>query len=130
VPNPSLCSLLPTVPTPRTCFKLLLKVTYADSIDSAMGLLRFGGTLVCVGIPEGELTAIATAFPGILIAKAQKIVGVAVGDRRDAIETLEFAERGIVKTHFKSCKMDELTGVFEKMEKGELIGRMVLDLTA
>ncbi|CZT22895.1 probable alcohol dehydrogenase, class V [Ramularia collo-cygni] len=97
---------------------------------SSMGLLRFGGTLVCVGIPEGELTAIATAYPQILIAKAQKIVGVAVGTRKDAIETLDFAARGIVKTHFKSCKMDELTGVFEKMEKGELAGRMVLDLTA
>jgi propanol-preferring alcohol dehydrogenase len=95
-----------------------------------MGLLRFGGTLVCVGIPEGDLKAIAGAFPQILIAKAQKIVGVAVGDRRDAIETLEFAERGIVKTHFTTCKMDELTGVFEKMEKGELAGRVVLDLAA
>lgn len=95
-----------------------------------MNLLRFGGTLVCVGIPEGDLKPIAAAFPQILIAKAQKIVGVAVGDRRDAIETLDFAARGIVKTHFKSCKMDELTGVFEKMEKGELAGRMVLDLSA
>lgn len=99
-------------------------------MNSAMGLLRFGGTLVCVGIPEGELTAIATAFPGVMIAKAQKIVGVAVGDRREAIETLEFAARGVVKTHFKTCKMDELTSVFEKMEKGELAGRMVLDLSA
>jgi alcohol dehydrogenase, propanol-preferring len=28
---------------------------------SGMGLLKFGGTLVCVGLPEGELKAIATA---------------------------------------------------------------------
>lgn len=95
-----------------------------------MGLLRFGGTLVCIGIPEGDPVAIAGAFPQFLIAKAQRIVGVAVGDRRDAIETLGFAARGIVKTHFKTCKMDELTGVFESMEKGELVGRVVLDLAA
>ena len=63
---------------------------------SAMGLLRYGGTLVAVGLPEGELKPIATAFPSIMVAKAQSIVGVAVGDRKDDVETLEFAERGIV----------------------------------
>lgn len=93
-----------------------------------MGLLKFGGTLVCVGLPEGELKPIATAFPQFLVAKAQRIVGVAVGDRREAIETLQFAERGLVKTHFRTAKMEELTSVFEQMDKGELLGRVVLDL--
>ncbi|KXT03405.1 hypothetical protein AC579_7271 [Pseudocercospora musae] len=95
---------------------------------SAMGMLKFGGTCVCVGLPEGELKPIATAFPQFLVAKAQKIIGVAVGDRRDAIETLEFAERGLVKTHFRTAKMEELTAIFEEMDKGELKGRVVLDL--
>lgn len=95
---------------------------------SAMTLLKFGGTCVCVGLPEGELKAIATAYPQFLVAKAQTIRGVAVGDRKEAIETLEFAERGLVKTHFKTAKMEELTSIFEQMDKGELIGRVVLDL--
>ena len=92
-------------------------------------MLKFGGTLVCVGLPEGDLKGIATAYPQFLVAKAQKIVGVAVGDRREAIETLEFAERGISKTHFRTVKMDELTKVFEEMDRGELKGRVVLDLS-
>lgn len=96
---------------------------------SGMGLLKFGGTLVCVGLPEGELKPIATAFPQFLVAKAQRIIGVAVGDRKDAIETLEFAERGIVKTRFRTVKMDEVTKVFEEMDRGELKGRVVLDLS-
>lgn len=95
-----------------------------------MGLLRFGGTLVCVGLPEGELKPIATAFPQMLVAKAQKIVGIAVGSRKEAIETLDFASRGLIKTHFRTCKMDEVTTIFEQMEKGELQGRVVLDLNA
>ncbi|KAK5120270.1 hypothetical protein LTR85_006476 [Meristemomyces frigidus] len=97
---------------------------------SAMGLLKFGGTLVCVGLPEGELKAIATAYPQFLVAKAQRIVGVAVGNRKEAIETLEMAERGIVKTHFTTCNMEELTKTFEEMDRGELKGRVVLDLAA
>ncbi len=97
---------------------------------SALPLLKFGGTLVCVGIPEGELQAIATANPASMIVKALTIRGVAVGDRREAIETLEFAERGIVKTHFRTEKMEKLTEVFEQMDRGELQGRVVIDLMA
>lgn len=97
---------------------------------SSMGMLKFGGTCVCVGIPEGEMKSIATAFPQVMIAKALTVRGVAVGDRKEAIETLEFAERGIVKTHFRTAKMEELTSVFEQMDRGELIGRVVLDLSS
>lgn len=92
-------------------------------------MLKFGGTTVCVGLPEGELKAIATAFPQFLVAKAQSIVGVAVGDRKEAIETLQFAERGIVKTHFTIAKPEDLTSIFERMDKGEINGRVVLDLS-
>lgn len=83
---------------------------------------------MCVGLPEGELKPIATAFPQVMVAMEQKIVGSAVGNRRDAIETLELASRGIIKTHFKTAKMDELTSVFQQMEKGAIQGRIVLDL--
>lgn len=93
-----------------------------------MGTLSFGGTLVCVGIPEGELQPIATAFPGPLLQKEQRIVGSAVGNRREAIETLDLAARGLVKTHFRTVPMDQLTSVFEEMEKGAIQGRVVLDL--
>ena len=95
---------------------------------SGMQLLKFGGTLVCVGLPEGELKPIATAFPQVMIAKEQKIVGSAVGNRREAIETLDLAARGIIKTHFRTAKMEELTSIFEEMEKGQIQGRVVLDL--
>lgn len=82
-----------------------------------------------VGQPEGELKPIATAFPQIIVSKALRIIGVAVGDRKEAIETLAFAERGIVKTHFRTAKMEELTAIFGEMERGEMKGRVVLDLS-
>ncbi|KAI9696916.1 MAG: hypothetical protein M1820_007991 [Bogoriella megaspora] len=96
---------------------------------SATDLLRFGGRLVCVGLPEGDLKAIAGAFPQIMIMKELSIVGVAVGDRRDAIETLDYAARGLVKTHFRLEKMDKLTDVFNEMDAAKLQGRVVLDLS-
>jgi len=110
--------------------KSVLVLTAANgAYASATTLLRFGGSLVCVGLPEGEMRPIATAFPQLLIAKELKIVGVAVGNRLDAIETLRFAERGILKTHFRTAKMEELTHVFEEMHRGELQGRVVLELS-
>ncbi|KAK0653259.1 Alcohol dehydrogenase 2 [Lasiodiplodia hormozganensis] len=98
---------------------------YAQAAD----MLRIGGTLVCVGIPEGEPVPIAGVVPQYMVAKALRIVGVAVGDRREAIETMDFARRGIVKTHFRLEKMDKLTDVFHEMEGGKLRGRVVLDLS-
>lgn len=95
----------------------------------AVQLLRFNGTLVCVGIPEGDFEAIAGAAPGKLIAKQLTITGSAVGNRQEAIQTLEFAARGILKTHYQVEKLENLTGVFERMDKGELQGRIVLDLS-
>ncbi|OBT70012.1 hypothetical protein VE03_00501 [Pseudogymnoascus sp. 23342-1-I1] len=97
---------------------------YAQSL----GLLRFGGTVVCVGMPEGEPVAIASAVPGGLIAKQLTIVGSAVGNQREAGEVLELAARGLVETHLRVEKLDRLTEVFKEMEGGKLQGRVVIDL--
>jgi propanol-preferring alcohol dehydrogenase len=95
----------------------------------AVPLLRFNGTLVCVGIPEHEPQAIATAFPASMINKHLTITGSAVGNRTEAIETMEFAARGIIKAHYRMEKMDALTEVFKEMEEGKVQGRVVLDLS-
>lgn len=97
---------------------------YASSIS----LMRFGGTLVCVGIPEGKLQPIASAAPGPLLELEQRIVGSSVGTRKEAIERMEMAARGVVKTHYRLAKMEELTDIFREMEQGKIQGRVVLDL--
>jgi propanol-preferring alcohol dehydrogenase len=76
---------------------------------SAVPMLKFGGRVVCVGIPEGDLVAIATAYPQLLIGKELSIMGSSVGTRKDAIEILDFAARGIVKVHVTEEKMENLT---------------------
>lgn len=98
---------------------------YGMSLD----LLRFGGRVVCVGIPEGEDVPIKSALPGPMAGKALQVIGSAVGDRREAIEALDFAARGIVKTHYRMEKMDKLDDVFREMDEGKLKGRVVLDLS-
>jgi propanol-preferring alcohol dehydrogenase len=63
------------------------------------------------------------------IARALTIIGVLVGDRKDAIEVMQLAERGIVETRLIKAKMEDLTEIFQKMEDGLLIGKVVLELS-
>lgn len=94
----------------------------------AMGFLRFGGTLVCVGMPEGDMVPIAEAFPAMMVATTTKIVGSAVGNQKQALEVLDMAARGLIKTKYRLEKMDKLTDVFQEMSEGKMQGRVVLDL--
>lgn len=94
-----------------------------------LSALRFGGQLVCVGVPEGEPQAIQGVFPSNLIFRGIRIIGVAVGNRREAIECLDMVSRGKVKVHYKLCKLEELQQVFQNLEGGLLQGRVVLDLS-
>ncbi|KAH8602596.1 chaperonin 10-like protein [Bisporella sp. PMI_857] len=93
-----------------------------------LSLLRFGGTLVCVGMPEGDPKPIANAYPGALVAGEWTIKGSAVGNQREALEVLEMAARGIVKSHLRIEKMENLTEIFKEMAEGKMLGRVVLDL--
>ncbi|KAK7943249.1 uncharacterized protein PG986_012362 [Apiospora aurea] len=95
----------------------------------ALGMLGFGGTVVCVGMPEGDPEPIARSYPAAMVAKQASIVASAVGNRRETAEVLDFATRGLVKFPVKTVGMGELQSVFESMGKGEIIGRVVLDLS-
>ncbi|KAL1606625.1 hypothetical protein SLS60_004031 [Paraconiothyrium brasiliense] len=97
---------------------------YASSVN----LLRHGGTVVCIGVPEGDPLPLQTT-PAQLIMSAITIVGVAVGTRKDAIDTLDFAARGVVKTHYRVETLDKLTDVFKEMDEQKMQGRVVIDLS-
>jgi propanol-preferring alcohol dehydrogenase len=90
----------------------------------ALPMLGFGGTVVCVGIPDGELAPISNAYPGTLLPNQSHIVGSSIGSQREAIEVLKFAARGVVKTHYRLEKLDKLGEVFQKMADGKMEGRV------
>lgn len=98
--------------------------------DMSVSLLRTKGTVVCVGVPNGDITPIAGADPGTMVAKQARIVGSAVGNRLEAIETLNYAARGLIKTKITIEKLQNLNEIFRKMKDGQLQGRAVIDLTA
>ncbi|KIW25892.1 uncharacterized protein PV07_09028 [Cladophialophora immunda] len=97
---------------------------YAQSLS----FLQIGGTVVCLGIPEGPRKAITTADPGTFIERDLRIIASSVGTRKDAIDVLDMAARGIVKSHVEIRPMDQLEQTFREMDDCSLQGRVVLKL--
>ncbi|KAH6721015.1 alcohol dehydrogenase-like protein [Leptodontidium sp. 2 PMI_412] len=98
------------------------------SYEQALRFLKPLGTLVCIGMPEGTAVPIQSAFPARITNQQFRIVGSAIGNRREAIEALEFAARGLVKCHIKIEKLENLSKIFEDMHAGNLQARVVVAL--
>lgn len=50
-----------------------------------------------------------------------------MGNRKDSSEAIEFFRRGLIKAPYKVVGLSELQMVYDKMNKGAIVGRYVLD---
>ena len=98
----------------------------AKAYISAADMCRPGGALCCVGIPPGK------AFLGIPVAgiviKGLRIMGNLVGSLSETLDALKFVQDGKVKVSVKIRKFSELPSVYEELEKGDIPGRVVLQM--
>ena len=94
------------------------------ALTQAADMLRCGGTLSCVGIPPGK-TLVQTPVAGIAI-KGLKISGNLIGSLRETMEALRYVREGQVKPHVEVRAFRELPTVYEELEKGDILGRVVL----
>ncbi|GAV29395.1 hypothetical protein PMKS-002895 [Pichia membranifaciens] len=85
---------------------------------------RILGKVVLVGLPAGAEVK-TPVFDAVV--KSIQIKGSYVGNRQDTSEALDFYSRGLVKSPIKVVGLSELPHVFEMMEQGKILGRMVLD---
>lgn len=79
-----------------------------------------------MGIPPGDVrldTPIAT-----LVIKGIKIQGNLVGSLKEALEAVEYVRTGKVKPHVEIHQFKELPKVYEMLEKGDIPGRIVLQI--
>lgn len=99
----------------------------SKAFTGAVDMLRIGGTLCCVGIPPGDVyltTPIAT-----IIIKGLHVVGNLVGSMEETLEAVEIVRKGLVKPCVKVREFEELPEVYEMLEKGDVLGRIVLRVT-
>ncbi|KAE8149513.1 alcohol dehydrogenase [Aspergillus avenaceus] len=98
----------------------------AKAFAHACEMLRVGGTLSCVGIPPGR-PVLETPICTIVI-KGLRITGNLIGSLKECMEAVELVRRGVVKPEIKVRKFKELPRVYEKMKKGDIAGRIVLQI--
>ncbi|RDU67482.1 alcohol dehydrogenase AdhP [Helicobacter didelphidarum] len=94
------------------------------AFKQAVGVARRGGTVAMNGLPPGEFPV--NIFNMIL--NGITIRGSIVGTRLDLQEAIDFAQTGRVTAHVAPAKLDDINEVFDKMKKGKIDGRIVLDM--
>jgi propanol-preferring alcohol dehydrogenase len=94
------------------------------AFEQAYGSVKRGGTLVVVGLPNADLPIpiFETVLNGVTVK------GSIVGTRKDLQEAIEFAAQGKVRTNIEVQPLEKINEVFERMETGQINGRVVLTL--
>lgn len=101
----------------------LVTAVSTSAFDTAVRLLRRGGTCVLVGLPPGEFPT--PIFEVVL--KRITIRGSIVGTRADLHEALEMAARGNISVAYETRALEEINDIFADLEEGRITGRIVLD---
>jgi alcohol dehydrogenase, propanol-preferring len=96
------------------------------AFEQALSFVRRGGTVSLAGLPPGDfpLPIFNVVLKGITVR------GSIVGTRLDLKESLEFAAAGKVKATVSTEKLENINDIFARMHKGQIEGRIVLDLAA
>lgn len=103
---------------------VLITAPSTIAFKQGLSMLRRKGTIALNGLPPGsfELPIFET------VLNRHTIRGSIVGTRKDLQEALNFAVEGKVKATVHTAKLEDINEVFDNMRKGEIEGRMVLEI--
>ena len=97
--------------------------------ELGLSLLKVGGVLIAVGLPafsEGSMSI----NPFWFIVNGYQMVGSVVGTVEEMRELVQLAAEGKVKTHVgRVGKLLDINKIFEELEKGEFVGRAILEIS-
>jgi propanol-preferring alcohol dehydrogenase len=105
---------------------VLITAPSLSAFKQGLAMTRKRGTCVLVGLPAGE-------FPVSLfdvVTKEVTIRGSFVGTRQDMAEALAFAAEGKVKADIEVQPLSAVNKVLNRLERGDVAARVVLDFTA
>lgn len=104
---------------------ILVTAVNRSAFGQALGALRRNGTMVLIGLAPGDfpLNIVNTVIDGLTIR------GSIVGTRYDMMECLEFFKDGKIHNEVEIEKLDDAWSLMQKMDKGQLPGRVVYDFS-
>jgi len=103
---------------------VLVTAVAEQSFAQGVGMLARGGTMSLVGLPPGDFPL--SIFDTVLNRKT--IRGSIVGTRLDLVESLQFAAEGKVAAHYTTERLDDINSIFERMRRGAIDGRIVMEI--
>jgi len=102
---------------------VLITAPSLSAFRQGIGMTRRRGTCVLVGLPPGEF-----AVPVFdLMLKRITVRGSLVGTRLDMMEALALAASHGISSHSEVQSLGEINDVFDRMRRGAIQGRVVLD---
>jgi propanol-preferring alcohol dehydrogenase len=110
------------------CHGAIVTAVSPTAFEQSVGMLRNGGSVSWIGLPGGEADNVRMSISAIVNAELS-IRGSNVGTRLDLQEAVDFAARGLVKAHIEKQPLEAVNGVFARMRKGEINGRVVLAIS-
>ncbi|MBU3030949.1 alcohol dehydrogenase AdhP [Paracoccus marinaquae] len=103
---------------------VLVTAVSPKAFQQAVGMVSRGGTVSLNGLPPGDfpLDIFGMVLNGVTVR------GSIVGTRLDLQESLDFAGDGKVKATIHKAKLEEVNDIFARMHKGQIEGRMVMEI--
>lgn len=134
--------------TTLLCAAAIVSASSGTAYEQAMEYIRPHGTVVAVGLPADAVikagvfftvfhskrlvgsyvsrlwhTPLHHTFVRLLTSGPQK-----VGNRQDAVEALDIAAHGNVKTMYEIRPLAEIPNVYKELQAGTLTGRVVINV--
>ena len=101
---------------------VLVTAVSPKAFEQALGMVSRGGTVSLTGLPPGDFSlSIFNTVHGITVR------GSIVGTRLGLQEALNFAGEGRVRAIVATDKLESINGIFARMHKGDIQGRIVID---
>ena len=96
------------------------------AFEQGIGMLRRKGTIALNGLPKGSFDL--PIFETVL--NRYTVRGSIVGTRKDMQEAIAFAVEGKVKANIHTAKLEDINKIFDDMRKGDITGRVVLQIAS
>lgn len=103
---------------------ILDTVSAPHDMNAYLGLLRTNGVHICVGIPPGQLEV----HPFSLLGKRKSIAGSGIGGLPETQEMLDYCAAHNIVSDIEMIDMKDIQNAFDRMAKGDVRYRFVIDM--
>jgi propanol-preferring alcohol dehydrogenase len=122
--TPDLRAAIDELTDGRSADAVIVAARSSATVATAASLLCTEGVLCCIGIPAGGgrlLTPVSE-----IVIKGLKIKENLVGSLGERMEAVELVRKGKVRPKVDVRESEELSRIYEELERGNIAGRVVL----